>query len=315
MRQLHVVGFALDELSIVGCDFQVTEEPYGFVSRGESDAQEGGGGTAFQTGDAPKSNVDVSVARADLAVAESDESRLTAWIGYPTLTAPFDGVIVARNANTGDFVLPATGDPTALQRAPDISTSNASPIYVVDRLDIVRVFVDISEREANFVHIGTKASVLAQAFRDEELPATVTRTSWALNIKSRTLRAEIDLANPDSQLLPGMYAYGRVTIECTGVRAVPVDALVHSGDQTFCWLYKNGKAVRTEVDTGVSDDEWIEVTNHRRPVSREAPSNKVPWTRIDGSEPVILGDLSILADGAPVREATAIVKTKELTQN
>ena len=84
---------------------------------------------------------------------------------------------------------------------------------MVDRLDIVRVFVDIPEREANFVHIGTKASVLAQAFRDEELPATVTRTSWALNIKSRTLRAEIDLTNLESQLLPGMYAYGKVTIE------------------------------------------------------------------------------------------------------
>ena len=293
----------------------MTEEPYGFVSRGESDAQEGGGGTAFQTGDAPKSNVDVSVARADLAVAESDESRLTAWIGYPTLTAPFDGVIVARNANTGDFVLPATGDPTRESSAPR-------------HLDFKRL-ADLRGRPSRHCpslcrHFRTGGQL--RPYRDEgerarpgvprrRLPATVTRTSWALNIKSRTLRAEIDLANPDSQLLPGMYAYGRVTIECTGVRAVPVDALVHSGDQTFCWLYKNGKAVRTEVDTGVSDDEWIEVTNHRRPVSREAPSNKVPWTRIDGSEPVILGDLSILADGAPVREATAIVKTKELTQN
>jgi HlyD family secretion protein len=252
-----------------------------------------------------KEKVNVSVARASLAVAESDERRLAAWVGYLTLTAPFDGVIVARNANTGDFVLPAAGDPTALQRTPDISPSGAAPIYVVDRLDIVRVFVDIPERDANFVHIGTKASVLAQAFRDEELPATVTRTAWALNIKSRTLRAEIDLTNPESKLLPGMYAYGKLIIERTGVRAVPLDALVHRGDQTFCWLYRNGKAVRTELETGVSDDEWIEVTSHRPPVPREAPSNKVPWTRIDGSEPVILGDLSILADGETVRVAPA----------
>ena len=112
-----------------------------------------------------------------------------------------------------------------------------------------------------------------------------------------------------------MYAYGKVIIERAGVRALPVDALVHSGDQTFCWLYDNGKAVRTEVETGVSDDEWIEVTNRRPPVPREAPSNKVPWTPIDGSEQVILGDLSILADGAPVREGPAITKPHELTQN
>ena len=121
-----------------------------------------------------------------------------AWVDYLTLTAPFDGVIAARNANTFDFVLPTTGDPTALLPLPDISPGGAAaPIYVVDRLDIVRIFVDIPERDANFVHVGTKASVLAKAFRDTEIPATVTRTSWALNMKSRTLRAEIDLPNPE----------------------------------------------------------------------------------------------------------------------
>jgi HlyD family secretion protein len=252
---------------------------------------------------AAKAKIDVDVARADLAVAESDAKRLEAWVGYLKLTAPFDGVIVARNANTGDFVLPATGDPTALRRAPDISAGGASPIYVVDRLDVVRIFVDIPERDANYVKIGTKATVLARAYRDEPLPGTVTRTSWALNIKSRTLRAEVDLPNPNSQLLPGMYAYGEVTIEHAGVRALPVDSVVTSGNQTFCWLYDNGKAVRTELETGVSDDDWIEVTNRRPPVPLEAPSNKVPWTPVDGTEQVIVGDLSVLSDGGTVKIA------------
>ena len=65
-----------------------------------------------------KAKVDVAVARADLAVAESEAKRIEAWVGYLTLPAPFDGVIVARNANTGDFVLPATGDPTAMHALP-----------------------------------------------------------------------------------------------------------------------------------------------------------------------------------------------------
>ena len=56
-----------------------------------------------------KAKVDVSVARADLTVAESEARRLKAWVGYLTLPAPYDGVIVARNANTGDFVLPLAG--------------------------------------------------------------------------------------------------------------------------------------------------------------------------------------------------------------
>src|SRR5262249_26295689 len=151
------------------------------------------------------------------------------------------------------------------------------------------------------VRIGTKATVLARAYRDAELPATVTRTSWALNVKSRTLRAEIDLPNPGSQLLPGMYAYGKVIIEHPGVRALPVDAVIPSGEKTFCLTYKDGHVVRTEIETGISDGEWVEVTNRRVAASGDDGS----WTPIDGSEQVVLGDLSILNDGTPVRVAPA----------
>jgi HlyD family secretion protein len=256
--------------------------------------------------DAAKARVDVGVARARLVVAESEQKRLEALVGYLTLTAPFDGVIVARNANTGDFVLPMTGDPTARSLSPYQSPERAAPIYVVDRTDVVRIFVDVPEQDANYVTIGTKASVLARAFRDKEMPASVTRTSWALNVKSRTLRAEIDLPNSDGQILPGMYAYGKVIIERPGVRALPLGALSYSGDQTFCWRYEDGQAVRTEIETGVSDGTWIEVTNRRAP----SPTGDVPWTPFDGSERVILGDLSILTDGARVNVAPAAGETK-----
>jgi hypothetical protein len=110
--------------------------------------------------------------------------------------------------------------------------------------------------------------------------------------------------------LPGMYAYVKVLIERPDVQALPLDSLVRSGDQTFCWLYESGKAVQPELETGVSDDKWIEVTNRRPPVDPEAPSDSVPWTRIDGTEHVILGDLSGLADGAPVEVAPATAGTK-----
>jgi multidrug efflux pump subunit AcrA (membrane-fusion protein) len=258
-----------------------------------------------------KDEVDVRVAEAAVKVAQSEEKYAQAWVDYLTLKAPFSGVIFARNANTYDFVLPTTGDPTAFYLSPDISPgTTAAPIYVVDRLDIVRIFVDIPEMDANFVGVGTKATVLAQAFRDKELPATVTRVSWALNQKSRTLRAEIDLRNPESQLLPGMYAYVKVIIERPDVRALPLDALHYNGDQALCWLYESGRAVQTEVETGIDDDKWIEVTNRRKPVPPEKPSDTVAWTPIDGTEQVISGDLSGLADGAAVDIAPGSAETK-----
>jgi HlyD family secretion protein len=262
-----------------------------------------------------KSQVDVRVADAALKVADSEEKYAKAWVDYLTLTAPFDGVISARNANTFDFISPTTGDPTAFYLSPDIAPGGTvAPVYVVDRLDIVRIFVDIPEGDANFVNIGTKATVLARAFRDTELPATVTRVSWALNMKSRTLRAEIDLRNQDSQLLPGMYAYVKVIIERPNAVSLPIDAIVHEGDQTFCWLYDKGHAVRTELAAGVSDENWIEVTNRRTPVDPEAPRDSIPWIPIDGKEQAILGDLSSLTDGAPVELDPQRAETKSASK-
>ncbi len=256
-----------------------------------------------------EAKVYVEVAKARVTVAKSDAKRLEAWVGYLTLTAPFNGVISARNANTDDFVLPATGDPTADRRAPYLSPSGqAAPIYVVDRTDIVRIFIDVPEGDANYVHgekdrdkgehPATNASVLIQAYRDEWIPAVVTRTSWALNVKSRTLRAEVDLPNAGSKILPGMYAYGKVILSRPNVRAVPTSTLVKNAEKTFYWTYKDGKAAPTEVRTGVSDGEWTEVTSRQLPPTS---SGDDPWTPIDGSEQVIVGDLSILTPGSPVR--------------
>ncbi len=254
-----------------------------------------------------KANVDVGVARARLAVSESEEKRIKAWVGYIKLVAPYDGVVVVRNANTGDFVMPAAGDPTAMARTPNISPNGAAPIYVIDRLDKVRIFIDVPESDANYIHNGTRASVLVKAYREQPISGSVTRSAWALNVKSRTLRVEVDLPNPEGQILPGMYAIGKVIIERPGVRAIPTAALSYSGDQTFCWVYRDGKAVRTAIQTGVSDGEWIEVASFQLP---ESPKGEDVFKPFDGTEQVILGDLTVLVDGSPVRVIPATDETK-----
>ena len=122
-----------------------------------------------------KAKVDVEVAQSDLEVSTSDAKRIEAWVGYITLSAPYDGVIVARNANTGDFVVPAAGDLTAMEHAPYLAPAgHAAPIYVVDRTDVVRIFVDIPEHDADYVHSGTKATILVQAYSEDPLSGSVT---------------------------------------------------------------------------------------------------------------------------------------------
>ena len=71
------------------------------------------------------------------------------------------------------------------------------------------------------------------------------RSAWSLDPKSRTLRTEIDLKNPGERLRPGMYAYAVLTVEHADVWTVPAAALVTQGEQAFCYLVEDGKAVRT----------------------------------------------------------------------
>lgn len=263
-----------------------------------------------QRADLEAAIVNVRVADARVTVAQSEAKRLKAWVGYLKLYAPYDGIVVARSANTWDFVLPQTGDPTAEVRAPHLSPSGkAAPIYVIDRTDIVRVYVDIPERDADYVRIGSPAKVKIWAYRDEWLSASVTRLSWALNPKSRTMRAEIDLPNYESKIRPGMYAYGKVIIERPDIRAVPKPAITHAGGKSFVWLYENGKATRTEVQTGVLSGKWLEVINRG---TGEKFNGHEEWTPITGSEQVLIGpNLSSLTDGAKVEIDPTPAKIEE----
>jgi hypothetical protein len=58
-----------------------------------------------------------------------------------------------------------------------------------------------------------------------------------------------------------------------------------------------------EVEIGISDDEWTEVTNRMATKPRPNATSTAAWIPLDGSEDVIIGDLTVLSDGEPVRAA------------
>ncbi len=239
-----------------------------------------------------KAQVDVQAAQARVVVSMAAEKRLAALVSYLKLNSPYEGIVVVRNANTGDFVQGTTGDQTASSMSPDQSSSKGSPVYVIARTDIVRIFVDIPEMDANFVQKGTEAEVRVQAFQDLKIPASVTRTSWALNVRTRTLRAEIDLPNEGARLLPGMYAYGYVKIKRPGVLVLPATCIAKRGENQVGYLLRDGKAVETVLRLGVSDGEYQEI------VGREENGQSKP---IEGPDPFLQGDMSELTDGVVVK--------------
>jgi HlyD family secretion protein len=239
----------------------------------------------------------VSSAEAQVPVAMAEERRLAALVDYLTITAPYDAIVTARNVNSGDFVLPATGDPTQGAFSLGVSSGNATPLYLLNRIDPVLFIIGVPEADAAYVAKGSSARVRVPALANQEFPAKVTRTSWALNATSRTLQAQVELTNPKGRFLPGMYAYGSVLIERPDVRALPVAAITQIGNQTYCYVALDGKAVRTAVQTGVSDGSWVEATGK---LVKSAGSSEGSWKPFDGSEDVIVGDLSGLSDGVPI---------------
>ena len=232
--------------------------------------------------DLGKARIDVEVARAKVEVDAAETRRAAALLAYTHIAAPYDGVVTVRNANTGDSVQAGVEGKAG---------SGAMPLFVVARDDIARIFVDVPEAYARYVEPGTKALVRAEALNGVEIPAAVTRTSWSLDTKTRRLRAEIDLPIKRYHLRPGMYVYGNIIINRPDVQAVPQGVLTILGNQTYCYLLRHGKAVKTAVEQGLSDGTWVEVL--RKQVGGA-------WQPFTPADQILSCDLSELADGQEV---------------
>ncbi len=231
-------------------------------------------------------------AEVDIKAAEAGRQHQADLVAYSRLQAPYHGVVTRRNINTFDFVQP----PTA---------GKGEPLYVVERRDIMRVFVEVPEADAVWVSKGAEARVRVQALAGREFTGKVERTSYALDRTTRTLLAEIDLPNPHDQLRPGMYAFAGITAQHKDVLTLPVAAVVTVGEitagyQTFCWIVESGRVRRTPIEIGARNDQLVEVLKKQVPGAR--PGEQPPWEPFTGSEEVVQGDLSGLKDGQTVRK-------------
>ncbi len=216
-----------------------------------------------------KARSDVKAAQAHIAVAEADARRAEALADYARILAPFDGVVIEREVDTGHLTVPG---------------GSSDPLFVVARTDKVRIAVGVPEVDAPLIDPGDPAEVQLQALDGRVFTGAVSRISWALDPTTRTLLAEIDLDNPDGLLRPGLYAYSSIlAAERTDVLTIPLSALVRDGGKTFCVSVSNGQAHRQEVVTGLSDGQRIEIVSGLQP-----------------DDTIVLTNADTLTDGQPV---------------
>jgi multidrug efflux pump subunit AcrA (membrane-fusion protein) len=142
----------------------------------------------------------VKAAEAQAQAARAEVQRLTAALAGARVVAPFDGVVTGRAVAPGDLI-GLEGD------------GGAGPLFVVARVDRVRVVLAVPEAVAPRVRAGAEARVRVVALPGQEFEGKVARTAGSLDPGTRTLRAEIDLPNPDGKLLPGLHVTAALVVE------------------------------------------------------------------------------------------------------
>ena len=131
--------------------------------------------------------------QADLNAAQANVQRLEQLQGFQKVVAPFAGIVTSRNIENGALV--AAGN-----------NGQGAPLFRIAQTDTLRIYVTVPETNARTIGSGQDVSVSFRQIPEKEFNAKVVRTSGAIDPASRTLLTELQLANHDGQLLPGMYA-------------------------------------------------------------------------------------------------------------
>jgi HlyD family secretion protein len=215
---------------------------------------------------------DLGAAIAATEVAIADTRRIEALLGYCKIEAPFNGIVTQRNVDTGDLTRPG---------------ADAEALFIIARSDIATIRVNVPEGFASEVNPGDRAEVKLQEMKGKTVEGKVSRISWALDPKTRTIRVEIDIPNPRAKLLPGLYAYATVIVEeHFDVLTVPTTAIITEKEKTFCVVIAGGRAERRPIALGIKDGTFAEVVSG-----------------LDESEAVVTANAASLTDGQTVAVA------------
>ncbi len=169
---------------------------------------------------------------------------------YETITAPFDGVVTARYIDPGHLV-PASTTP---------GTPGAGAIVAVSRYAPLRVFTYVPQNIAPFIKNGDAATITAAGYPGQKFTGSITRHPDALSPDTRTMLVEVDLANENRALYPGMYATAEFTVKMgAGSPMVPDDALVFRDGKVYVPVVRNNQLHLAEVRLGYDNGQMVEV--------------------------------------------------------
>jgi RND family efflux transporter MFP subunit len=212
------------------------------------------------------------MAAANLDAAKADRERYQTLWAYTNVTAPFGGVITQRYA-----------DPGALIQAGTASSTQAQPLVRLSENDRLRLDFPISEAYAEDVAVGDPVEIRC-GNPERRLSARIVRFTRRIAMDTRTMETEVEVANPDLTLIPGMYA--TVVLEVNRrphALAVPVQAIKGSAHPTAWVVGPDNRIEERAVVLGLETPDKFEILSGLREGER-----------------VIIGDRSAVQPGQTV---------------
>jgi RND family efflux transporter MFP subunit len=159
----------------------------------------------------------------------------------------------------------------------------------VAKVDVLRVFISVNERELSALRVGQDAHVEFDALPERSFKGKVVRLAPNLDPGTRTLDAEVDLDNKDGALRPGMYGRGAIVLTVhPGALAVPAGAVQFSDGRRFVFVAEGDVVHRRQIQTGTDGGSWLEVTAGLRDQDR-----------------VVTDGVDLLAEGMKIRVGAA----------
>jgi RND family efflux transporter MFP subunit len=142
---------------------------------------------------------------------QANVQRLRELVSFEKVYAPFDGVITARNVDTGQL----------------IDQGAARELFHMQALQVVRVYTNVPQLYTPAAKVGSKFAITFPEYPGKTFQGTLVRTAQAIDPVSRTLLVELDINNQNGEILPGSLA--QVHFETPVVNPtfiIPVSALI-----------------------------------------------------------------------------------------
>lgn len=176
------------------------------------------------------------------------------------LRSPISGFVTAKNYDNGDM------------------TSPQLPVVVIQQIAPVKAVIGVSEQYYSYLKKGAAATLSVDALGEETFSGVVTNIFPTLDPVTHTVSTEIEVANKDLKLRPGMYARVHLDFGTKEALTVPDKAIVRQAGSgaRYVYVFSGGKAVYRAVELGQQQGDLYEVVsglNAGDQVIISAPSN------------------------------------------